>query len=101
MVMLSDLGLSLFVGKGCDAYEAKFRYGNVTAAGTRAPEVWMAEGHKFDRYGGWLAARRTKYSASMDVWGWASIAVQMSNAFNSPQVIQGSTEMEMLKDLRP
>ena len=54
-----------------------------------------------DLYGGWLAARRAEYSASIDVWGWAINAVQMSNAFNSTQVIQGSTEMEMLKDLRP
>ena len=101
-VMLSDLGLSTFVGEGCDAYEAKSRCGNVTAADTRAPEVWCAEGHMFmfDRNWGWYGARLAKYSASIDVWAWAIIALQMSNAPHAP-VNQGRNDKEMLDDLRP
>ena len=99
-VMLSDLGLSMFVGEGCDAYEAKSRKGNVTAAGTRAPEVWLAEGHRFDRNLRWCGAPHAKYSASIDVWAWAIIALQMSNAPRNP-VNQGRNDQEMLNDLRP
>ena len=98
--MLTDLGLSTFVGEGCDAYEAKSRKGNVTAAATRAPEVWLAEGHRFDRNLRWRGAPQAKYSASIDVWAWAIIALQMSNAPHDP-VNQGRNDQEMLNDLRP
>ena len=98
--MLIDLGLSTFVGEGCNAYEAKRRLGQVTAAGTRAPEVWLAAGHQFDRDCGWSGARLAKYSATIDVWAWAIIALEMSNAPHPP-VTLGRNDKEMLLDLRP
>ena len=99
-VMLIDLGLSTFVGEGCNAYEAKRRLGQVTAAGTRAPEVWLAAGHQFDRDCGWSGARLAKYSATIDVWAWAIIALEMSNGPLLP-VQPGRNDKDMLIDLRP